>query len=305
VVFTVYWRICLSRSYLLIALASIAIALAGCGSSSSPKPAAVVNSHTISMAQYTQEYRYECANAISSYGFDVCHDKGPSAFKANLKKTVMHTLIDNEIINQYAAKHQVTVSDAAFQRNWSAIYKARFGSQKILKTFVAGYHMSVAQFQARIRRDMLREAVAGYVTRNAPTKVPAVSLARLQVANSAANLQVTSALKHKVTFLSLVKQYDTGKTSACSSKTACGYLGWVPTAFLPSYDQKLGSASPGVAVGPQSIQGGGYEWFLVVAKNRSYSLTNNQIVTMRNQVLFPRWLAAQEKQATVKRFVTA
>jgi parvulin-like peptidyl-prolyl isomerase len=295
----------LSRSLLLAGLASLALVITGCGTPASAKPAIVVNSHQVSMAQYNQELRYECVNAVSSYGYDVCHDKSPSVFKTNLKQTVVQTLIDREIIEQYARAHNISVSQQAFQRYWLSVYKGKFNSKKVLNAFVARYGMTVVQFKARLRDDLLREDVAAQVARNAPTKVPAISVASLQVANSAANLQVAAELKQGKTFLSLVKQFDGGKTSACSSSSGCGYLGWVPIAFLPTYEKKLATAPVGEAVGPQHLQAGGYQWWLVANRKQNYALTAQQQITMRDQIIFPKWLAAQEKKASVKRYVAA
>jgi hypothetical protein len=290
----------LSRS-LILAAVTFAIALVGCGSPSSSKPAAVVNSHDISMTSFNQEYRYECVNAVTTYGYDVCHDKGSVSFQKGIKQNALQTLIDKEIIAEYAVKHHIAVSALDFNRNWALIYHSKFGTQRILKTFVRRYGITVPELKARIRNDMLREDVTVAVTAHMPTTAPAINLARIQTLNSAGNVEITNLIKDKIPFVQIAKHFEGGANGPCAS--GCGDLGWIPTTFLPSYQKYLATSKIGKPIGPIKLQKNGFEWYEVLGRESQYRLTQKQQVTMRDQILFPQWLTAQEKHASVKRYV--
>jgi SurA-like protein/parvulin-like peptidyl-prolyl cis-trans isomerase-like protein len=290
----------LSRFAPLVSIAALAAVLAGCGSSSA-KPAATVNGHEISMTSYKQELHYECVNADSQYGFDVCKNKTVPFLTKPIKRTALDTLIDRELIHEYARQHHISVTDAQFNRNWQIIYKSKFGTPAVLKAFAEKrYGISVAALKARVRDDLLRQQVAAYVTRNAPTRVPAIRLARLETANKGETTQVEARLKGGATFNQIATQMSKSPSNPC--KTGCGDLGWIPTAFLPAYQSNLAQEKVGKVIGPLRLQKGGYEFFLVEARNQHYPLTQKQMNTMSNQVLFPRWLGQQAKKASVKRY---
>ena len=272
--------------------------IAGCGSSSS-NPAATVNGHDISMTSYNQEVRYDCVNAASQYGFDVCKDKGTKFLTDSLKKSSLEALIQVELIQEYASKHHIAVSTLDFDRNWAVIYKTKFGSNKILKAFVSRYGMTVSDLKTRLRDDLLKQRVEVAVTKNMPAKTEAIRLARLQTLNKGGNLLVRGLLREGKTFPQIAVQLGTGTLGPC--KTGCGDLGWIPTAFLPTYQSNLATAPVGKAVGPLALQKNGFEYFQVEARDPHYTMTTRQLSTMRNKVM-AQWLSQQEKRATIKRF---
>jgi SurA N-terminal domain len=272
--------------------------IAGCGSSSSNR-AATVNGHDISMTSYNQEVRYDCVNAASQYGFDVCKDKGTKFVTDSLKKSSLEALIQVELIQEYAAKHHIAVSALDFNRNWTIIYQTKFGSAKVLKAFVSRYGMTVADLKTRLRNDLLKQRVEAVVTAKTPAQTVAIRLARLQTLNKGGNLLVRNLLRLGKTFPQIAVQLGTNTLGPC--KTGCGDLGWIPIAFLPTYQSNLATARVGKVVGPLALQQSGFEYFQVEARDAHYTMTTQQQSTMRNKVM-AQWLSQQEKRATIKRF---
>jgi SurA N-terminal domain len=276
----------------------LAALVAGCGSSG-PSPAATVNGHDISMTSYNQEVRYDCVNAASQYGFDVCKDKGTKFVTDSLKKSSLEALIQVELIQEYAAKHHIAVSALDFNRNWTIIYQTKFGSAKVLKAFVSRYGMTVADLKTRLRNDLLKQRVEAVVTAKTPAQTVAIRLARLQTLNKGGNLLVRNLLRLGKTFPQIAVQLGTNTLGPC--KTGCGDLGWIPIAFLPTYQSNLATARVGKVVGPLALQQSGFEYFQVEARDAHYTMTTQQQSTMRNKVM-AQWLSQQEKRATIKRF---
>src|SRR5690348_10263595 len=105
----------LSR-FLFPALAATAVlGLAGCGASTGGSSAAVtVNGQSISMAAYNKEFSYDRVAAEDNYSFDVCSTKKTAPLCAQVKRTALNDLIGNTLVDQYAAKHQISVSNAEF-----------------------------------------------------------------------------------------------------------------------------------------------------------------------------------------------
>lgn len=283
-------------------LAAVAVLLSGCGGSSAGR-VATVNGHDISQSALTTEYHYDCATTADQFGTNICQDKNSSYVRSQMKKESLQALIDRELIQQYASSHGITVSAGAFQRNWANIYRSKFNSQPVLKAFVKRYGITVRDLKARIRSDMLRTRVAYAVSRSRPARVPAIRLASLRTVSTAENLLVKTRLKNGESFVQVAAQLAKNPVGAC--KSTCGDLGWIPTALLPAYEQSLATAPVGKVQGPIRLQAGGYQMFLVEARDSRYPLTQKQQVTMQNQVYFPQWLAAQEKKASIKRYLKA
>jgi hypothetical protein len=218
-------------------------AIAGCGSSGT-KPAATVNGHDISMASYNQEFQYDCVNAASQYGFSVCANRGTKYLADSLKKTSLEALIQRELIQEYAAKHHISVSALDFNRYWAIIYRTKFGSQTILKAFAKSYKMTVADLKTRIRGDLLKQKVEAAITNNMPAQTEAIRLARLQTSNKSENRIVLNLLHAGDTFRQIAVRLDAGTSAPCKA-AACGDLGWIPVAFLPPNESNLATARVG------------------------------------------------------------
>jgi hypothetical protein len=171
----------------------------------------------------------------------------------------------------------------------------------VLNAFVSRYGITVADLKNRVRDDLLRQAVAARVTASSPDRTPAIRLGRLESVTQAENLQIKAKLSNGETFAQIAAELKKNSIGPC--KQGCGDLGWIPTAFLPPYQKNLATAPVGKLVGPLRLQKGGFELYEVLARDNQYPMTPAQQITMRNQILFPHWLSAQLKRASVKRYV--
>lgn len=87
------------------------------------------------------------------------NQSGQKINEATLKKNVLDTLIDNQLLQNYATEKQITISQEAI----NASYRQRASTYKSEQDFLAAlkkmYNIDKTQYQETIRQDLLREAV--------------------------------------------------------------------------------------------------------------------------------------------------
>lgn len=295
----------MSRSFLPAALAVLSLALAACGSgtqASSSDIAATVNGQDISMATYNKEFDYQRVAARDNYSFDVCSTKQTSPLCSEVKRTALSNVISDVIVSQYASRHNISVSQADFDRRWAVIDQAKFHDQPaVVAAYAKRYGWTTGDLQASIRRDILQEKVMLAVTANMSPYTSATKLSKIDVSTKKAVKQVEREVRAGVPFSRVIAELRTGKKPACASAQSCAELGWMPDSFLPTGDARVLTAKPGTMVGPMAGQGL-FEFLYVEGHNSHYRMTTAQQVQKRQQ-LFQSWLAAQEHRASITQHV--
>ena len=231
----------MSRPRAACVLLCIALGISGCGSST--RPAATVNGHEISMSAFDNQVHYS-REIQRQNGFDPCAQPGTKVICKQTKKSALDSLIQNEIIREYAAKHHIVVSNADFNRQWTQIFKGKFsGDKRQLNAFAAGLHITVAEVKQRVRSDQLRQRVEVAVTGTVPTAAPAVRLAHLETLHKAEAENIKTQLQHGTPLKTVLTRLVAEKQSLC--RTGCGELGWIPEALIPGYEKKILTGAAG------------------------------------------------------------
>jgi SurA N-terminal domain len=291
----------LSRS-LLLSIAGFAIVLtAGCGAtaSGSSSAAASVNGHDISMAAYNHQVAFQRISNTDSTGYDVCTIKAWVALCRQLKQTALNTLIDNELVREYAASHHIAVSNADFQARWRQVYKGFQDSSLIYHAKLAHLHMTDAEYKATLRQSLLQQAVLYLVTQKMPTRIPAVLANRIDVANQKAISGIRARLRSGTSF-DTVAAALTRKPKTLCHRIGCA-PGWLPDILIVGPERRAITSPAGTVLGPVR-SAGTIELLEVKGHSRTYSLTPAQQLSVRTK-LFNRWLGRQRLRASVKRYV--
>lgn len=289
--------------YAFALLLLVATGVAGCGTpATAQNPAATVNGTDVPMSAYNKELHYQLVQEESNLGLNPCEAKGLGPVCSSVKKTALDTLIGNILIQDYAAKHHILVTQAAIERQWSIVYKQDFHDQHaVLAAYAKRYGLTPADVKQRTADQMLQDAVMISLTRNMPLHAPAVRISKIDVKTQAEADAVKSALAGGQSFAGIAAKLNRTKKSLCS-QTGCGNTGWLPDAFVPAGDRQVLTARVGSVVGP--FQGQQYlEFIQVTGRNPRYALTAQQILRFRQQKMFA-WLAAQEKKANIQRNVS-
>lgn len=293
----------MSRSVVLSTLLLFPLAVAGCGgSANSQGVAANVNGQDIAMSTYNTQVAYQREVTADQIGTDVCLHKSTRVLCANVRQSALNTLIEKDLVRQYAAKHHIQVTQAAFNRQWAGIYRKNFdGQQAVLKAYCKRFHVTPEFVKASSRDDMLQQLVTYDLTKHMPTRVPAVRLARIDVTTAKQLAAVRSMLAHGATFKQAAQTLNADKKSLCHREGGCGDVGWTPLTFVPTGDLGIFTAPAGRVVGPYSNQQV-KELLLIEARTKHYQMTPEQELRRRQQ-LFSAWLATQQKKAQIKRNV--
>jgi hypothetical protein len=282
--------------------------LAACGSSNSgsdaqSRPAATVNGSAIPMGAFNKQVwvqRIQAARSASA--IDPCSaGQNFAGLCQQLKQNALDVLIDQELVDQYAQRHHMTVSDADFNRQWAVIVKDRFHNDNaVLRAFARGQHLTVADLQTFERENLVRQAVLGQVTRNMPLRWPATRLSRILAGTERELKTVQTSLKAGRSF-NYVARLMRGNLRSMCAQQACGDLGWLPNVFVPVTEQAAVTARPGTILGPLAGQTG-YTLIQVEAHQNHYLLNVDQEIAMRERI-FASWLAGQRSHATIHRYV--
>lgn len=296
----------MSRS--LVGFALVGLGLAACGSSSQgsdsqSRPAATVNGSTIPMGAFNKQVwvqRIQAARSPSA--MDPCSaGQNFVGLCQQLKQNALDALIDQELVDQYAKRHHISVSDADFNRQWAIILKDKFhGDNAVLRAFARGQHLTVADLQSFEREDMVRQAVLGQVTKNMSLRWPATRLSRILAPDQRGLKNIQTLLKAGRSFNYVAYLLRANQRSLCAQQ-ACGDLGWIPNVFVPAAEQSAVTAPPGTILGPYASQAG-YTLVQVEAHQNHYLINVNQEIAMRERN-FARWLADQRSHAAIHRYV--
>ncbi len=285
------------------ALALLAsLMIAGCGTGA--KPAATVNGHDISMSAYTQQVYYVRQVAVDSGGIDQCQPGSPAADCLALKSGALTDLIDNELVNEYAAAHHIAVSNADFNREWAQIWQVRFQhNPAMLKAFSQRMRISQSDVKARVREDMLRQAVENQVVPAMTGPVPAMRAARIFTATKKQTDAVQAQIRAHIPFLRIAQSLTKDVKSPCAEAGNCGDSGWLPDALLQPYERFLTKEPVNKPLGPYRLQQG-YEFYVVEGKSPRHATSPDQQAALR-ALAFSKWLLTQEHRSSIKRNVPA
>ncbi len=276
-----------------------ALAFSACGSSG--HPAATVNGHDITMSTFHAQVYYKRQVAVDTGGSDQCQPGSPAAVCGQLKSSALTDLVDDELVQEYADKHHISVSPADFNREWGQIYKVRFQhNPALVNAFAKRMRITEDNLRARVKQDMIRQAVLDHVVTNITSATPAIHAASIFVTTKKQADTVHARLQAGTLFLTVARNLSRDKQSACATPGSCGDAGWVPTALLPPYQRFLLKERIGIPLGPYRVQQG-YQFYLVEGTSRHFATTANQQLALRG-LAFSQWLARQEQHSTIKRY---
>lgn len=283
--------------------AALALLLSACASSQTANAAATVNGQPISLASYNTEVKLQEATASDQYnGVDVCQIKAYAILCKQLKETALGNLISQQIVQQYAQAHHITVSQSELDARWALEVHDKFDNKpKVAAAYAQRLHVTVADLQQQVRNTLLQNKVLAALTANLSPYTPAVQITRVAFLNELQYQTFKTYLKH-MSFNAATAIIAKNNT-ACSGAYTCGRLGWVPTAFLGGAEVSLAHAPVGKVIDEPAAG-----LYLLQARldgrNPHYLMNSTQMITMRNRVL-NTWLHQQLKHATVRTYVSA
>jgi hypothetical protein len=292
-------------------LLAVCLFVAGCGGSSgsgSGSRAAVINGNDVPLRLYQVAFQNARLQSIDANGYDPCQVKTSAALCGTVKAQAMQSVIQAEIIREYAATHHISVPPGDVNRQWQIVYRQRFDNRAdVLQAWIKhvysnGHFQETAQdLKNGIEQNLLQQKVIYAVVPKVPTSEPGLRLAVIEAANGSWHF-VHFHLVHGEDFLAVASAVAANKTSECAA-LKCGELGWVPNDLVAANRKQLLTAPAGSTVGPYKGQLV-FEIYKVEARVPDLPLTARQQYLVRVN-RFTIWLSRQESRARITRYVAA
>ena len=284
----------------LLALAAVAVLAlaAGCGSLPIPgqaAPAATVNGKVISMAAYQRQVAL-AINYLSQNGID---DKTPDgqATIAQMKDEVLTQMIEQEIINQAAAKQGITVTNDELDMEIAATV-ADAGGQQVLDDWLKTSGFTIDEFRQTVREQMTADRLIAAIGASVPATADQVRARHILVETKAEADAVMARLQKGEDFAKVAQEVSLDD----GSKADGGDLGFFPKGVLiPVFEQVAFSLQPGKYSDPFETEYG-FHILQVIERDANHALAP-QMLEQAQMEAFSQWLADQKTTGQIQNFV--
>lgn len=265
--------------------------------------AARVNGKPIALAEFDKEVARRQAE-MSKQGINFNTAEGRTALDV-LRMQTLDGLIEQELINQEAAKLGVTVSDAEVEAAVKQSIADTGGQEAFNKYLTAVAGMTLDEYRLGQRYGMLNERMIERLTRTIPMTAEQVHARHILSMTPAEANALLAQLRAGADFGQLAQQYSKDTITSAGG----GDLGWFPRGGL--FDAALETAAfelqPGqIGKAPvASDLGGGqmvYHIVQVIERDPARTLSEDALLAAR-QTAFQRWLDGVKAAAQIDRLV--
>jgi parvulin-like peptidyl-prolyl isomerase len=266
-------------------------------------PAARVNGKPIPLANFEKEVARRQASMVKD-GINFDTPDGKTAL-AMLRQQTLEGMIEQELIDQEAAKQNITVAepevDAAINQSI-----ADSGGQDAFNKYLANVAgMTMDEWRAGQREGMLTQKLIERVTRDVPMTAEQVHARHILVNSLAEANSLLAQLRAGADFATLAQQYSKDSITSAGG----GDLGWFPRGglFDAALEQAAFELQPGqISKTPvKSDLGDGqvvYHIVQVIERDPARTLSDDALRAAR-EAAFLRWLEGLKASAKIERLV--
>lgn len=280
-----------------VLLVIIITLLAGCededSSSSNISPtsdtsglAATVNGQPITLQRLQQEVDAQATLASQA------------ADPATLEAELLEQLIDQVLIEQYASRNNITVSDTMVQTEVEAL-RQEAATHNVDLTQITGYPETMTE--SVVRQILLTQAVRDHLVDNLTSTAPQVHARHILVGDDATARELLRQLESgEAEFGELAAQYSQDPSTA----SAGGDLGWIARFDLmqPQVEEAI-FALPANARYPDPVRSSlGFHIIEVLARDDERPLTEGQQITQQRHA-FQQLIETERETAAIVRYV--
>lgn len=263
--------------------------------------AARVNGKTIPLAEFEQNVARRQAE-MTKEGINFNTSEGQAAL-AEMRRQILEGMIEQELIDQQAAKMGITVTDAEVDAAINQSIAETGGTDAFNKYLSNVAGMTMDEWRAGQREAMLTQKVIERITRDVPTKAEQVHARHILVDTAAEANALLARLRAGADFAILAQQYSKDTVASAGG----GDLGWFPRGGL--FDEALEKAAfelqPGQISGVVQSDLGGqtvYHIVQVLERDPARPLSDDALREAR-QLAVQRWLDTLKASATIERLV--
>jgi len=263
--------------------------------------AARVNSKPILLAEFEKNVARRQAE-MTKQGINFNTPEGQTAL-AEMRRQILEGMIEQELIDQQAAKLGITVAEAEVDAAINQSIAETGGADAFNKYLANVAGMTLDEWRAGQREAMLTQKVIERVTRDVPAKAEQVHARHILVDTAAEANSLLAKLRAGADFALLAQQYSKDTVASAGG----GDLGWFPRGGL--FDAALEKAAfelqPGQISGVVQSDLGGqtvYHIVQVIERDPSRPLSDDALREAR-QMAVQRWLDTLKASATIERLV--
>jgi peptidyl-prolyl cis-trans isomerase C len=258
--------------------------------------AAMVNGQPILLADY-QQLLAEYEAALVSRGFDLDTEEGKQML-AQAGRQVLDVMIEQVIIEQAAAREQVTVTDDELDAIIQRDIEEGGGADKFASWLQAN-GWTEEDYRKRLRSQLLTSKMIERVTSSVPTTAEQVHARHILVATEAEAQSILEQLLAGADFAALAQQHSLDE----ATKINGGDLGFFPRGmlFTPEIEEVAFSLQPGQISGVITSQFG-YHIVQVLERVPDRPLSEDALGALRDRI-FRQWVDELWAAATIERYV--
>lgn len=246
--------------------------------------AATINGQSITRTQLDNEIN---ARASRSQAAD------PTAFAIE----VLESMINQTLIEQYAAANGINISEAQVQAEIDGLNAAATENQMTLNE-ITGY--PEAMLAQKVRENLVTQAVITAIVATVPTTAPQVHARHILVKSESEARDILTQLANGADFGDLAAQYSLDVSTA----PAGGDLGWIAHGELlqPEIEAALFDM-PAQSRWPDPVSSAlGYHILEVLERDEARQLDEVGLAFQQQQA-FTTWLETQRTTASITRYV--
>ncbi len=261
-----------------------------------PNVAALVNGDPVALSDY-QRATTEARNfLINDQKVDPNTAQGAEALKT-MNSQVLEGLIADVLVQQYARKNNISISDDELQKSIDSLIKDMGGQDKFDESLKAR-GMTLESFKAQQRAQLLGNKVRDAVTKDVPQMQEQIHARHILVQTNDDALKALKRLEAGEDFAKVAADVSQDPGTAKNG----GDLGWFPRGVMvPEFDQVAFSQPLKKFSSPVQTQFG-YHVIQVLEKDPNRKLPEQQWQDLR-QFRFQDWLEQQRQKADIKRMV--
>jgi parvulin-like peptidyl-prolyl isomerase len=259
--------------------------------------AATVNDKPITLAAYERQVTL-ATTYLKNQGVDDTTEEGKQTL-ATMRDELLDQMIDQEIINQAAAKEGLSVTSAEIDAQIAETV-VQAGGQEILDAWYTSSGFTKEEYRQAVSEQLTGDKLFNKVTAGTPATADQVHARHIMLATKAEAEAVVARLKNGEDFAKVAQEVSMDE----GSKAEGGDLGFFPRGMMiPEFENVAFALEPGKFSDPVETSYG-FHVIMVVERDTQRPL-DPQMLQVSQQDEFDKWLEAQKAAAKIVKMTAA
>jgi len=291
----------MKRFMFVFAIVLIVSLLAACGEGNLPGlpgsggVAARVNGKEIPMALF-QEQMDLVKRSLQEQGTDL-NSPDAKAMLAQASADILDQLIIQELINQAAAKQNLTASQTEIAGRVEDI-AIQVGGKDQLNELLKKNNLTMTYLERQVRDQLVAEKLFAKITENVAGTAEQVHASHILVATEKEALDILAKIKAGDDFATLARQYSQDPGSSGQG----GDLGFFPRgAMVPEFENAAFSLAVGQVSNPVQTAFG-FHLIKVLEKDANHPLDPQYLEGLKGEAI-DKWISEQRNTAKIEKLV--